>query len=111
MNRLGFRWFNGLPVVAFAVDPHAPVPLVAAYSFRMVSDFGAPSDAVARLASVKQPLAILIGAEDELFYPDRYGPLIHAVRPDVPVTLVPGVNHMGMVTDPSALEADVIAIK
>ena len=24
---------------------------------------------------------------------------------------VPGVNHMGMVTDPSALEADVIAIR
>ena len=33
LNRLGFRWFNGLPVVAFAVDPHASVPLVAAYSF------------------------------------------------------------------------------
>ena len=77
----------------------------------MVSDFGAPPDAVARLASVKQPLAILIGADDELFYPDRYGPLIHAVRPDVPVTLLPGVNHMGMVTAPGALNADVTAVR
>ena len=52
-----------------------------------------------------KPLAILIGAEDELFYADRYAPLIHGVRPDVPVTLVAGVNHMGMVTDQWALAA------
>lgn len=105
LNRLGIRWFNGLPVVAFAVDPHAAVPLVAAYSYRMLTNFSAPPDAVARLATVRQPLAILIGDSDELFFADRYAPLIHGVRPDVPVSLVAGVNHMGMVTDPRALTA------
>ena len=111
LNRFGVRWFNGLPVVAFAVDPHAKVPLDSAYSYRMVTNFGAPSDAVARLVTEKQQLTILIGTNDELFYADRYAPLIHGVRPDVPVTLVAGVDHMGMVTDPQALDADVSAIR
>ncbi|HSZ88449.1 MAG TPA: alpha/beta fold hydrolase [Acetobacteraceae bacterium] len=111
LNRLDMPWFNGLTAVAFAVDPHASVPLDAAYSYRLVADFGAPPDALGRLAAVHQPLAIVIGADDELFYADRYGPLIHAVRQDVPVTLVPGVSHMGMVTDPRALDASVAAIR
>jgi alpha-beta hydrolase superfamily lysophospholipase len=111
VNRLGVSWFNGLTIVTFAVDPHAPVPLDAAYSYRMQANFSAPPGAVARLATVGQPLAVLIGAEDELFYADRYAALIHGVRPDVPVTLVAGVDHMGMVTDKRALNADVTAIR
>jgi len=111
LNRLGIRWFNGLTAVAFAVDPHASVPLTAAYSYRMLTDFAAPPDALARLAAVRQPLSIVIGADDELFYADRYAPLIHDARPDVPVTLVAGINHMGMVTDPRALIADATAIR
>jgi hypothetical protein len=111
LNRIGVTWFNGLTVVAFAVDPHASVPLTAAYSYRMLIDFAAPPDALTRLAAVKQPFAILIGADDELFYADRYAPLIHGARQDVPVTLVAGVNHMGMITDPRALDADASAIR
>jgi pimeloyl-ACP methyl ester carboxylesterase len=111
LNRLDVHWFDGLTCIAFAVDPHASVTLAAGYSYRMLTDFGAPRDALARLVGVKQPFAIVIGADDELFYADRYAPLIHATRPDVPVTLVAGVNHMGMVTDPRALSADVAAIR
>jgi pimeloyl-ACP methyl ester carboxylesterase len=111
LNRLGVTWFNGLTTVAFAVDPRASVPLTGAYSYRMLIDFAAPPDALARLAAVKQPFAVVIGADDELFYADRYAPLIHGVRQDVPVTLVAGVNHMGMITEPRALDADVTAIR
>lgn len=111
LNRFGVSWFNFLPVVAFAVNPHAAVPLDATYSYRMQVNFSAPPDALERLAALTQPLAIVIGADDELFYADRYAPLIHAARQDVPVTLVTGVNHMGMVTDPRGLSADVIAIR
>jgi len=111
LNRLGVTRFNDLPVVAFAIDPHAPVPLDRTYSYRMQLDFSAPSDAIARLATVNQPFAVLIGSDDELFYADRYAPLIHGARPEVQVSLVPGVNHMGMVTAPQALTADATAIR
>jgi non-heme chloroperoxidase len=109
LNRLGIRWFNGFPTVEFAVDPHAPVPLDATYSYRMQSNFSAPRDGVAALAAVRQPLFVLVGGDDELFYAERFAPLIHEQRSDIPVTLVPGINHMGMVTAPAALAAVVSA--
>jgi alpha-beta hydrolase superfamily lysophospholipase len=105
LNKLDVRWFDDLPVVAFAIDPHASVPLDATYSYRMLANFGAPLDALGRLPTVKQPLAVLVGSNDEIFYADRYAPLIHKERADVPVTIVSGVDHMGMVTDPTALSA------
>jgi alpha-beta hydrolase superfamily lysophospholipase len=110
LNRLGVHWFNSLPIVAFAVDPHAAVPMDAAYSYRMQANFSAPSGATERLATLRQPLAVLVGSEDELFYADRFAPLIHRVCPGLPVNLIPGVDHMGMVTDPRALAAASTAI-
>jgi non-heme chloroperoxidase len=110
VNGLGIRWFNGLPIVAFAVDPHAPVPLDEAYSYRMQANFSAPQGSVARLSTVKQPLAVLVGSEDEIFYAARFAPLVHREDPDVPVILIPGVDHMGMVTDPKALAAVAAAL-
>jgi non-heme chloroperoxidase len=111
LNGLDVRWFNGLPILAFAVDPHASVPLDATYSYRMQQNFTAPPDAIARLSVVKQPLTVLVGSKDELLYADRFAPLINRVRPDVPVILIPDIDHMGMVTDPRALAAVASAVK
>jgi hypothetical protein len=40
------------------------------------------------------------GAADELMSSDKYG---DAVGPRVPVRLIEGVNHMGIVSDPAAV--------
>lgn len=72
---LSVRWFNGLPIIAFAVDPHASVPMDATYSYRIQATFTTPQDGIARLSSIKQPLAVLVGSEDELLYADRFAPL------------------------------------
>jgi hypothetical protein len=69
----------------------------------MQMNFSAPRDAVTRLSTVKQPMTFLVGSDDEIFYADRYAPLIHQQRADIPGILVAGVNHMGMVTDTRAL--------
>jgi hypothetical protein len=53
------------------------------YCYRMQQTFTAPQDAIARLSSIKQPLAVLIGSEDELLYADRFAPLINRERSDV----------------------------
>jgi non-heme chloroperoxidase len=111
LNKVGIHWFNGLTIVAFAVAPHAAVPLDDSYSYRMQANFSAPHDALARLSSVKQPLAVLVGAQDEIMYADRYAPLIHRDSPEVPVTVVPGVDHMGMIVEPAAIAAVVAAIR
>lgn len=105
LNGFGLPELDGLPVIAFAVDPHATVPLDATYSYRMQSEFSAPPNALRELTAVAQPVVVLVGQNDELVYADRFAPLIHHERPDVPVIVVPGVNHMGMVVAPAALAA------
>jgi non-heme chloroperoxidase len=45
-----------------------------------------------------------------LFHADKFEPVFRSVRDDVPVTLVPGVGHVGMILDPAALEAVAAAL-
>ncbi len=105
LNRLGIDWFNGLPVVAFATSPKAP-NLTSVYSFRLAVDFGAPREGyLTALGRSSKPAAVLVGGSDELFYPDRFAPLFQATRPDLPVTIVPGVGHIGMTVTPEGIAA------
>jgi non-heme chloroperoxidase len=99
LNRLGIDWFNGLPIVAFATSPNAP-NLTSVYSFRLAVDFGAPRDFLTALGHSRKPSALLVGGGDELFYPDRFAPLFGPVRPDLRITIVPGIGHIGMTVAP-----------
>ena len=104
LNRLGVDWFNGLPIVAFATSPKAP-NLTSVYSFRLAVDFGAPRDYLAGLGRSKKPAALLVGGSDELFFPDRFAPLLGSARPDMPITIVPGIGHIGMTVSPQGIAA------
>jgi non-heme chloroperoxidase len=104
LNRCGIDWFNGLPIVAFATSPTAK-HLTSVYSFRLAVDFGAPRDYLAALGRSTKPVALLAGGSDELFFPDRFGPLFSPVRPNLPVTIVPGIGHIGMTVTPEGIAA------
>ncbi len=104
LNRVGLHWFNGLPIVAFATSPQAP-NLTSVYSFRLAVDFGAPDDYLAALGRSTKPAALLVGGSDELFFPDRFAPLLRPARPDLPITIVPGVGHIGMTVLPEGIAA------
>ena len=116
LNRAGIACFNGLPIVAFATSPPAP-NLTSVYSFRLAVDFGAPSDYLAALARSRKPAALLVGGADELFYPDRFAPLLTPARPDLRITIVPDTGHIGMTVSPAGIAAvrkaylDLIAAK
>jgi alpha-beta hydrolase superfamily lysophospholipase len=104
LNRLGIRWFNGLPIVTFATPPTVP-NLTSVYSFRLAVDFGAPRDYLAALGRSAKPAALLVGGSDELFFPDRFATLFKSARPDLPVTIVPGIGHIGMTVSPDGIAA------
>jgi non-heme chloroperoxidase len=104
LNRIGVPWLNGLPIVAFATSPDVP-NLTSVYSFRLAVDFGAPRDYLAALGRSKKPAALLVGGDDELFYPDRYAPLFEPVRPNLRITIVPGISHIGMTVAPAGIAA------
>jgi non-heme chloroperoxidase len=104
LNRFGIDWFNGLPIVAFATSPKAP-NLTSVYSFRLAVDFGAPRKYLTALGRSRKPAALLVGGADELFYPDRFAPLFEPVRPDLRITIVPGIGHIGMTIAPAGIVA------
>ena len=69
------------------------------------------TDYAADLRNASSPMAILVGEQDELFAASKFPPTIAAIRTDIPVTLVPGLNHIEMTTDPRAVPAIVAAIR
>ena len=50
-------------------------------------------------------MTLIAGADDELMQADKYADAVHAVAPAVDVRLIPGVNHMEIVSAPQAVSA------
>jgi alpha-beta hydrolase superfamily lysophospholipase len=104
LNKFGIRIFNHLNVLAFAIDPLQADMLTGYYSYLLMIAFGT-SDYAADLRNASSPVAVLVGERDELFHAGLFAPTIAAIRPDVPVTVVPGLSHIEMITDPRAVPA------
>ena len=58
-----------------------------------------------------QPFRLLIGENDEVYYPNRFTEVLKQAGKDVPVTIVPGVDHIHLILSPPALEKAVEAVK
>ena len=99
LNRLGVRALNGLPVVAFAVDPATVPNVTPAYSFRLRTNFAPHRDWRRDIASTRGPLLVLVGARDELFQANLCAELF-AAAPKGRVELLPNIDHMGITDDP-----------
>jgi hypothetical protein len=110
LDRLGIHAFGSLPSLAFAVPPGNPYGQTGVYSFRLLQAFGT-RDYVADLRSSPRPIAVIVGEKDQLFTAAMFAPTIRAVRPDVPVTVLPELDHIGISTDLRALPAILAAIR
>lgn len=111
LDRLGFHEFEALPVLAFAM-PAAPGRMMTPlYSYRLSKNFTQNAHYLDDLRHIVKPTELLVGAEDEFFYSGKFAPLVHGVRPDIPVTIVPGVGHIGIVLDPVAIQQIIAALR
>lgn len=98
LSQFGIHWFEGLPVVAFAVPPQEMnANRTAFYSFRLWANFAPHRDWQGDIRNIARPAMVLAGANDELFLADRYAPVFKVLRQDIPVELVPNLDHMGPV--------------
>jgi non-heme chloroperoxidase len=104
LSRSGIHTFDYLPVIAFAVTPGSKIQ-TAQYSFRMLENFGPRSDYLGDLRRVPRPVSLFAGSRDEIFYSDRYNSTLRPVRPDLALTLIPGMDHMDMIVKPEAVSA------
>ena len=102
LRRLGILCCESLPTIAFAVPPNSSQILASAYSYRLMRNFGTSRDYREDLSAAGRPVAVFSGAADELMLSDKYR---DAVGERASVTLIDGVNHMGIVSDPAAVSA------
>jgi alpha-beta hydrolase superfamily lysophospholipase len=111
LNGFGVRAFNGLPVTRFALTEEAKGFLTPQYSFALAQNFGPERDYQANIRAVSQPLRVLVGQDDEAFYADKFASVFKAAGKDVPVTLLPGIDHISLTLDPAAIRAAIAAVE
>src|SRR6478672_9233482 len=111
LNGFGVRTFNSLPVLRFAVSENTKAILTPEYSYSLTMNFGPQRDYLADLRSMHQPFRVLIGANDEVYYPDRFADVLKQAGKDTAVTVVPGVDHIQLILSPAAFEKSIEALK
>ncbi len=105
LRRFGLRCCEALPVIAFAVGPGSEKYVTSRYSFRLLTNFGAPRNLGAAFRRLKAPTTIVVGGADELMQPDKYADVVHGIEPAIDVKIVPGLTHMDMLHAPAAIDA------
>ena len=109
LGALGIDWAQALPAIAFANRPEAAMATTSRYSYRLLINYGPPHDWEGALRSAAGKIELIAGLDDELMDAEAYKRV--AAPLGVRVTLLPGVNHMGVVYQPAALAAIAAAVK
>lgn len=104
LNRFGISAFDHMTVLAMAVPETDNNLRPRSYSHALLASANLPRPWQPAIAAIKAPTRVLIGANDELFTAEAYPGELGKVNAGIPVTLLPGVGHMGMVYQPEALE-------
>ena len=98
----GLEPFAGTAIRSRRVDQG---PLTSSYSYTLARAFGPHDDYQGDIRGSRQPVRLLAGSEDELFDASRYASTFSQAGRGVPVTVVDGVNHMGLTLDKRAMPA------
>jgi alpha-beta hydrolase superfamily lysophospholipase len=111
LSRIGVHAFEGLPVIRFALTKENAKFLTSEYSFALALNFGAERDYQANIRAVRQPLRVLVGQNDEVSFADKFADVFKDAGKDIPVTILPGVDHISLTLNPVAVQAAVDAVE
>ncbi len=111
LDGFGVHAFDDLPVIKFALDEEAKGFLTPQYSFALAQNFRPERDYQANIRAVRQPLRVLAGQNDEVFYADKFASVFKTAGKDVPITLLPGIDHISLTLDSTAIQAAIAAIE
>jgi pimeloyl-ACP methyl ester carboxylesterase len=103
LEKLGIDWPQSLPTLAFANAPEAKMFVTSQYSFRLMGNYTAPPEWQDAFARAKGRISVIAGADDELMDADAYKRTLPPLG--VQPTILPGVDHIGIVHRPEALKA------
>ncbi|MGM0536265.1 MAG: alpha/beta hydrolase [Pseudomonadota bacterium] len=100
LNNVGIDWFNYLPVIKFDMPKEVRDGTeTLSYSYRLNTGY-APRDYKKALSSIKQPMLVVVGTNDQLFFAEKFEPVISQYA-EAEVRLVDGLTHMGVVVNPA----------
>ena len=99
-----------LPVVRLAVDERDKGLLTPQYSFALAQNFRPERDYQANIRAIRQTLRVLVGQNDDVSYADRFAAVFKTAGKDVPVTVLPGIDHISLTLDPVAIQAAIAAV-
>jgi alpha-beta hydrolase superfamily lysophospholipase len=108
LEKLGIDWPQSLPTIAFANMPEAKMFVTSQYSFRLLQNYTAPTDWQGAFARAKGRITVIAGADDQLMNTDGYRRTLPPLG--VAVTILPGVDHMGIVYKAEAIKAILAAM-
>ena len=109
LANLGIDWAQSLPTLAFAVEPEARKSGTPYYSYRLMTNFASPLDWQAPFLASRGKMVVIAGENDELMDAPAYRTALEPLGASV--TILPGVDHMGIAYKPAAIEAIVAATK
>jgi len=109
LNAVGVHALDGLTVTRFALNEQAQAMLTPAYSHALALNYRPPADWQATIRAARQPMQVLVGAQDEAFDANRFAEAFAAAGRPVPVTVLPGIGHAALTLKPQALQAVVAA--
>jgi non-heme chloroperoxidase len=110
LDRFGIHWFDGFPVLKYALSPERAQSATASYSYRLMINFGVGDQYETYLKNIRQPAAVLVGDADEQEFADAFAPLMQRLGVNIRVTLLPNMKHADMIAAPAALQVVVRAI-
>ncbi len=108
LGRMGIDWPQSLPAIAFANAPEAKMVVTSQYTFRLLQNYTAPPDWKGAFERARGRISVIAGGDDELMDAEAYKRVLMPLG--VPVTILPGVDHMGIVYRPAAIKAAVAAL-
>jgi hypothetical protein len=79
--------------------------LTPAYSYTLAINFAPHADYAQDIKNAKGDMQIVVGKNDELFDAQRFSSVFEQAGKKVPVTILPGVDHMGLTLQKPAVEA------
>lgn len=109
VDHFGVHWWDGLPVLEFPV-PEDSDATTRTYSWRMQRNFGADDNYLADIRQAIRPVQVFVGGSDEILDAQALKAEFQSQRSDMPVTIISGLGHSDMLTQPDAIRTLVAAL-
>ncbi|MCS6763487.1 MAG: alpha/beta hydrolase [Candidatus Protistobacter heckmanni] len=104
LDRMHLHWFEGLQVVSFAIDQADHGILVPSYSYRFMKNMQPHAGYLGDVRRSPALVLVIAGQKDETFFAEGFAAALSSVLSKVQVRVLPGGDHMGMVTQRATLD-------